>query len=55
MEIQVYSLPPIETNAYLLLNKSSAQACLFDAPLHAWQEIEPKLNEAGCTLKGVQR
>ncbi len=53
MEIQVYSLPPIETNAYLFLNRQSGQAVLFDAPLNAWQEIEPKLKEAGCTLASV--
>ncbi len=53
MEIQVYSLPPIETNAYLLLDKELGEAVLFDVPLDAWQEIEPKLKEAGCELKGV--
>ncbi len=53
MEIQVFSLPPIETNAYLLLHKEMGEAVLFDAPMNAWQAIEPKLRGAGCALKGL--
>lgn len=53
MEVQIHSLPPIATNAYLLLDKDSGEAALFDAPLDAWQEIEPRLEEAGCKLSAV--
>lgn len=53
MEMRIYELPPIGTNAYLLINGDSGEAVLFDAPMSAWAAITPHLKEAACSLRGL--
>lgn len=53
MELRCLSLPPIGTNAYLLLAPDRARAVLFDAPDTAFERIQPLLHKAACQLKAV--
>ncbi|WP_309398270.1 MBL fold metallo-hydrolase [Cerasicoccus maritimus] len=53
MQIDVFELPPIGTNAYLLSDASRGEAVLIDAPLSAWETIAPRLDGDGLTLKAV--
>ena len=43
MEIKIFELPPIGTNAYLLLEPARREAVLVDAPLKVWETVEPLL------------
>ena len=45
MELLVFDLPPISTNAYLGLDPERKEAVLFDAPLSAWGRVEKFLQE----------
>ncbi len=53
MEILKFELPPIGTNAYLLLNEASRKAVLFDAPLEAWSTFSRVLKDKNCELEAV--
>lgn len=53
MEIEIYELPPIGTNAYLLWDKAREEAVLFDAPAQAWETIEPVLKQHNCKLSAL--
>ncbi|MDX2110051.1 MAG: MBL fold metallo-hydrolase [Verrucomicrobiota bacterium] len=53
MELRVLSLPPIGTNAYLLLAPELGKAVLFDAPHTAEERIKPLLEQNHCMLAGV--
>jgi len=53
MEIDVFELPPVATNAYLLSDPERGEAVLIDAPYGAWEAVEPILKERGLTLKSV--
>ena len=53
MEILVYELPPIGTNAWLLLAPERGEAVLVDAPALAWESIQPALAEKGCKLTAL--
>jgi hydroxyacylglutathione hydrolase len=47
MEIKVYSLPPIGTNAYLVLPAGSDEAIVVDAPLNAYMTVEKIMVQTG--------
>lgn len=51
MEIRKFILGPIETNAYLLLEK--AEAVLIDAPHGALKAITPVLEKTGAKLRAL--
>ncbi|AWT60523.1 MAG: putative hydrolase [Candidatus Moanabacter tarae] len=53
MEILKFELPPIGTNAYLLLNEASRKAVLFDAPLEAWSTFSRVLKDKKCELEAL--
>lgn len=53
MQIDVFELPPIGTNAYLLSDHDCGEAVLIDAPLTAWETIAPRLDGDGLTLTAV--
>ena len=53
IKIRILELPPIGTNAYLLINEETKEAALFDAPYGAKVEIGKLLERFGATLKGV--
>ncbi len=53
MEILGYELPPIGTNAWLLLAPERGEAVLVDAPAMAWESIQPALKEKGCKLTAL--
>ncbi len=53
MELRCLSLPPLGTNAYLLLCPERHRAALFDAPDTAFARIQPFLRKAACQLHAV--
>lgn len=53
MEIVALPLPPVQTNAYLLLEPSLGEAVLFDAPLRAMESVTPHLENHGCKISAV--
>lgn len=53
MEIVALPLPPVQTNAYLLLEPSLGEAVLFDAPLRAMESVTPHLEKHGCKISAV--
>jgi glyoxylase-like metal-dependent hydrolase (beta-lactamase superfamily II) len=53
MELRVFELPPIATNAYLLIDRERGDAVLFDAPYNAWESAQPVLEESGCELSAL--
>lgn len=53
MEIVALPLPPVQTNAYLLLAPSLGEAVLFDAPLRAMESVTPHLENHGCKISAV--
>ncbi len=53
MELRYFELPPIGTNAYLLIAPERGEAALFDAPLEVTTSIAPILEKRGCRLTGL--
>lgn len=53
MEIHTLPAGPIETNAYLVLDREAGRAVLVDAPHGVWEEVEPALAEAGAKLEAL--
>ncbi len=53
MEARVFELPPIATNAYLLMATETGEAVLFDAPMSAWETVKPELEKHGCRLTAL--
>lgn len=53
MEFRIYELPPIGTNAYLLLDTDRKEALLFDAPMNAWTEADKAMRELDCRLSAL--
>ncbi|GHC03997.1 MBL fold metallo-hydrolase [Cerasicoccus arenae] len=53
MQIEVFELPPIGTNAYLLSDAERGEAILIDAPMMAWETIAPRLDGDGLKLTAV--
>jgi len=53
MEIRSFELPPIGTNAYLVLDPARGEAVLIDAPLNAYLTCEKILVETGYRLSAV--
>ncbi len=53
MQIQIFPLPPIATNAYLLNAPGSNAAVLVDAPPDALAEITPALKKQGLRLTAL--
>lgn len=53
MEFRTYELPPIGTNAYLMLDPKRKEALLFDAPMSAWTEVEKALQQLDCRLAAL--
>ncbi len=51
MEILKFELPPIGTNAYLLIGEEQGRAALFDAPLEAWSTVSKVVEEKSCRLE----
>lgn len=49
--IHTFSLPPVQTNAYLVIDPSTNEAVLIDAPQAVWQAIEPILKSEALSLK----
>lgn len=52
LKIQTFPLPPVQTNAYLLVDTESRHAFLIDAPEAVWDEVKPILDSEGLTLDG---
>lgn len=53
MQIHTLELPPLGTNAYLLVDEARAEAVLIDAPLGALAGVQPLLAKAGAKLVAV--
>lgn len=53
MEIHTLPAGPIQTNAYLVLDREAGRAVLIDAPHGVWEEIGPALAEAGARLEAL--
>jgi len=53
VQIATYELPPVGTNAYLLLPPNRAEAVLVDAPFGALKAISPQLKKANRRLAAV--
>lgn len=53
MQVDVFELPPVATNAYLLRDVTRGEAILIDAPYGAWESISPLLEADGLELKAV--
>ncbi|WP_309387822.1 MBL fold metallo-hydrolase [Cerasicoccus frondis] len=53
MQIEVFQLPPIGTNAYLLTDIDRGEAILIDAPAMAWESVAPRLDGDGIALKAL--
>lgn len=53
MEIKVFELPPIGTNAILLIAPETQECVLVDAPLNAFATVERWLVQTGYTLKAL--
>lgn len=53
IKLRILELPPIGTNAYLLVNEETNEAALFDAPYGAKVEIGKLLERFGAKLTGV--
>jgi len=53
IKIRIFELPPIGTNAYLLIDETRREAALFDAPFGAKEEVDKQLERFGAELKGV--
>lgn len=53
MDLRVFPAGYIETNAFLLSNLESKESILIDAPHFVWKEIQPVLEELGCSLKAL--
>lgn len=50
LSIKTLELPPIGTNCYLLTREGSDEVAVIDAPLGAWKEIKPLLEESNVRL-----
>lgn len=53
LKLRIFELPPIGTNAYLLVDEQNGEAALFDAPFGAQEEVGKVLERTGLTLTGV--
>ncbi len=53
LKLRIFELPPIGTNAYLLINETAKEAVLFDAPYGAYEEVCKQLDKAGVSLSAV--
>jgi hydroxyacylglutathione hydrolase len=53
IKLRIMELPPIGTNAYLLINEHSGEAALIDAPYGAKDECDRQMARFGTTLVGV--
>ena len=53
MDLRIFELPPIGTNAYLLVDLQRAEAVAVDAPLNAFATVEKVLVETGCRLTAL--
>jgi len=53
IKLRILELPPIGTNAYLLVNEDTKEAALFDAPYGAKEEIGKLLERFEARLTGV--
>lgn len=53
LEVQSFELPPIGTQCYAVINPSSQEIAVFDAPLNAWSTIERVAVQTGYALTGL--
>ncbi len=53
MEIHVQELPPIGTNAIVLIDPSQKSAWVIDAPQDAYRWATALATERGCTIEGL--
>jgi glyoxylase-like metal-dependent hydrolase (beta-lactamase superfamily II) len=53
LKLRIMELPPIGTNAYLLIHEERGEAILIDAPFGAKREVDLQMQRFGTTLKGV--
>jgi hydroxyacylglutathione hydrolase len=53
MEIHTLPAGPIQTNAYLVLDREAGRAVLIDAPHGVWAGVSPALEEAGARLEAL--
>jgi glyoxylase-like metal-dependent hydrolase (beta-lactamase superfamily II) len=53
LEVQSFELPPIGTQCYAVINPSSQEIAVFDAPLNAWPTIERVAVKTGYTVTGL--
>lgn len=53
MRIETYELPPIGTNAFLVVDDELGEAVLIDAPAAAAEAIAPELESRGLKLSAV--
>jgi len=53
LKLRIFELPPIGTNAYLLMNELTKEAALFDAPYGAYEEVCKQLDKEQIRLTGL--
>ncbi len=53
MKIEVWSLGPFETNAYLLTAENGKDCCVVDAPRDAAKTLLPEINKRGLKLTHI--
>lgn len=53
MKLRIFELPPIGTNAYLLIDEDEGSAALFDAPYGASDEVDRQIERFNAQLEGV--
>ena len=53
IKIRIFELPPIGTNAYLIINEDLGKAALFDSPFGAKVEVDKQLERHDAELDGV--
>jgi len=53
MEIHTFPAGPIQTNAFLLLDREARSALLIDAPHDVLEDVDSLLKESGATLEAL--
>lgn len=53
VDIEIWTLPPINTNAYLVYDRDLKEAVLVDAPMEAFNKLKPFLEEPGIRVTAL--
>lgn len=51
LKIQSFALPPVQTNAFLVVDTETRKALLIDAPQGVWDKVGPIVEREGLTLE----